>query len=75
MTYLTDAQIEEMAETALSSYEMACSWGPATQAALEHSLDEFGIKPSKSAVLLSVKLAKLKWHAISIKTKSTLNNS
>tara|TARA_R110002153_G_scaffold44087_1_gene124333 strand:+ start:1929 stop:2150 length:222 start_codon:yes stop_codon:yes gene_type:complete len=70
MTYLTYAQVEEMAETALSSYEMAGSWGPATQAALEYSLDEFGIKPSKSVVRLSVKLAKLKWHAISIGVKN-----
>ena len=70
MTYLTDNQIQEMSQTALSTYEMTGCWKAATRSSREHSEDEFGIKPNKSAVLLSVKFANIIWNETVIAVKS-----
>ena len=69
MTYLTDDQIGEMANAAFTTYDVACCWKAATRAATEYAVDELGVKPRKSAVLLAVKLAKLRWSAVSFKKK------
>jgi hypothetical protein len=61
MSYLTDTQINEMADAAFTAYEMSCSWGRAFEDARDHAVNEFGITPRKSAVLLAVKLAKVQW--------------
>jgi hypothetical protein len=63
--YLNNAQIDEMASAAVRSYEMTADWLAATRAAQEHAIDEFGIRPRLSAVLLAVKIAKVRWMAIS----------
>lgn len=67
MTYLTDAQINEMAQEASTNYEFSCEWNKAAQAANEYAIEEFGVKPNKSAVLLAVKLAKTQWMGYSMK--------
>mgnify|MGYP003314135929 CR=1 FL=1 len=59
--YLTEQQIDQMAEAAVSSYEFNCSWDDAYEAARDYSVDIWGIKPRKSAVLLAVKRAKVIW--------------
>ena len=66
MSYLTDDQIDQMANAAINSYEFNADWNNARMAAVEYSLDEFGIKPRKSAVLLAVKIAQANCHALSI---------
>jgi hypothetical protein len=63
--YLNDAQIDEMARAAFSSYEMTGEWLSAMRAAQEHAIDEFRIRPNTTAVALAVKLAKVKWLAAS----------
>ena len=66
MSYLTETQIEAMADAALTSYEFACDWDEALHAAVEYSMDEYGIKPRRSAALLALKQAKLRWHGYSL---------
>ena len=66
MSYLTETQIEAMADAALTSYEFACDWDEALHAAVEYSIDEYGIKPRRSAALLALKQAKLRWHGASL---------
>jgi len=61
MSYLTEAQINEMADAAFTSYDMSCSWSRAFEDARDHAVNEFGVRPRKSAVLLAVKLAKVQW--------------
>ena len=71
--YLNDNQIHEMARAALNSYEMAADWRAATQAANEYALDEIGVRPNRTAVLLAVKIAKTQWMAIAHQTQRKVN--
>ena len=64
-TFLNDNQIDLMADAAVTNYELTADWSDALRVAIEYSIDEFGIKPRKSAALLAVKIAKTKWMAIS----------
>tara|TARA_R110001599_G_scaffold318641_1_gene528282 strand:- start:236 stop:511 length:276 start_codon:yes stop_codon:yes gene_type:complete len=66
MAYLTETQIESMANAAVTSYEFSCDWNQALHAVVEYSVDEFGVRPRRSAALYALKLAKLKWHALSL---------
>ena len=75
MTYLTDSQIGEMADAAFTTYDVACCWKAATRAAAEYAVDELGVKPRKSAVLLAVKIAKLRWSAASFAVKQLITNN
>jgi hypothetical protein len=62
--YLNDNQINQMAQAALSSYEMTADWASAFAAAQEFAIDEIGVRPNRTAVLLAVKIAKVRWMAI-----------
>ncbi len=63
MTYLSNDQIERMAHAAFVSYEFACEWKAAGEAAHDYAVSEFGVTPRKSAVRLAVRLAQLRWQA------------
>lgn len=66
MTYLTEAQIDEMAEAALTAFEVSADRAAAQRAAAEFAVDEFGISPrqlGRSAVLLALKRAGIAWEA------------
>lgn len=73
MTYLTKNQISEMAEAALTNYEMTCEWSRAFDAAAEYALDEFGIRPNSTAVALAVNLAKSGWEGIRANVQAQLS--
>jgi hypothetical protein len=73
-TYLSDDQIDRMAEAAVTSYEFSCNWNKALEAAVEYSLDEFGIRPRKSAALLALKLAKTKWQGQVMAVQNAIAN-
>lgn len=62
--YLSEDQISQMADAAVSDYEFSCDWNRALEAAAEFSMDEFGITPRWSACQLAVKHAKVRWQAI-----------
>lgn len=70
--YLSDAQIAEMASAAVQSYDMTADWNAAAQAARECALDDLGVRPSPTAVLLAVKLAKVRWVAITQSVKAAV---
>ena len=69
MSYLSETQIEAMADAAFTSYEFVCCWHAALGAAVQFSIDEFGITPRRSAALYALKLAKLRWHAATLAAK------
>ena len=73
MSYLTESQINQMARAAMRCYEFSCSWSAALGEAVEYSINEFGIKPRKSAALLALKLAKLNWYAVSNSVAQKIN--
>ena len=66
--YLSEDQISQMADAALSNYEFSCDWRVALNAAAEFSMDEFGITPRLSACRLAVQHAKVRWQAIVMQT-------
>jgi len=59
MTYLTPAQITDMAEAALTSFEMTASWKSAGNAAAEYAADEFGVKATPAQVATAMQGAKV----------------
>lgn len=73
MKSLTNTQITEMAEVALSTYEITADKNAAKRAAKEHAVDEFGIVPKKSAVLLAFNLAMAGWDEIITRTKQEIS--
>lgn len=73
MTYLTDAQITAMADDVLRNHEVSpLSHGRKCEIAREHAEEFFGVTPSRTAVLLSVKIANLGWAGIVARTKREL---
>jgi len=75
MTYLSENQIDMIAEECVTSYEMTADWSSAKEAALEYSLEVFNVKPSKTAMLLVLKRASLMWQGAIINTKNAIANS
>jgi hypothetical protein len=64
MSYLSEYQIDQMSQAALQSYEMTADWNNAFRAAHEFAVDEMNVRPNRTAVLLALKIAKVKWMAI-----------
>lgn len=74
MAYLTNAQIHEMARAVLTTLEVTpLSHLDKMRVAQEYAIDELGIKPSRSACGLAVKLANMGWNEIVINTKKELS--
>ena len=69
MAYLTETQIDEMADAALTTFEVSADRNAALRAAAEYAADEWGIKARKSAVLLAMKRADLSWEARRMQAK------
>lgn len=69
MTWLNEAQISTLVTVCHDSYEMQCDWNNAMQSAAEYSVDEFGIKPNRTAIYLVCKRAKAAWHGTSMHVK------
>lgn len=63
--YLSDEKINLMANAAFNSYEMTADWAAAARAAYEYAVDEIGVRPNYTAVLLARKIAKTRWMAVS----------
>jgi hypothetical protein len=59
MAYLTEEQIDEMVDAAVTTFEATANRRAAVRAAAEYAIDEFGIKPRKSVVLIAVRRAGL----------------
>jgi len=70
--YLTEDQIASMTDEAFHAYEMSADWNSAARAAREYAVDELGIKPRKSAVLLAVKRAQAAWQGESQRVRRAI---
>jgi transposase len=69
MTYLTETQIDDMADAAVTAFEFTADRNAALRAAAEYAKDEWGVTPRKSAVLLAMKRAGLSWEARRMQAK------
>tara|TARA_R110000782_G_C14819205_1_gene413814 strand:+ start:20524 stop:20745 length:222 start_codon:yes stop_codon:yes gene_type:complete len=61
MTYLTENQIDLMAEEAATNYEVSADWNNALVAIVEYAADEYGVKATKGQALTALKRAKSIW--------------
>ena len=73
-SYLSEYEIQQMAEAALTSYEFTSSWSRAYEAAGEHCADEWCIQPTKAQCATAVNLAKTGWEGIRISVKKVCYN-
>ena len=64
MDYLTESEIDLMADAAFVSLEHTADHRAAIRAAREYALDELGKRPRNSAVLLAYKRAQWQWDSI-----------
>tara|TARA_R110001632_G_scaffold38017_1_gene95785 strand:- start:60 stop:293 length:234 start_codon:yes stop_codon:yes gene_type:complete len=69
-TYLSEFEIQQMAESALTCYEYSCSWKRAFVAAAEFAADELGVKATLAQTSTAVRIAQTGWEGIrqSVKT-------
>lgn len=70
--FLTESQISQMADAALLSYEVAADKNAAIQAAKEFCIDEFGVQPSRGAILTAWNRAYAAWREIQTQTKNVI---
>jgi len=62
--YLSQWEIQQMAEAALTSYEFSCSWNRAFQEAAEFAADELGVKATRAQAATAVRIAQTGWEGI-----------
>lgn len=62
--YLSQWEIQQMAEAALTSYEFSCCWKRAFQDAAEFAADELGVKATKAQAATAVRIAQTGWEGI-----------
>jgi len=69
-SYLSEWEIQQMAEAALTSYEFSCCWKRAFEEACDFAADEFGVKATKAQAATAINIAKTGWEGIrqSVKT-------
>tara|TARA_R110000744_G_scaffold219846_1_gene338583 strand:- start:474 stop:707 length:234 start_codon:yes stop_codon:yes gene_type:complete len=73
-SYLNDDQIHQMAEAALTSYEMTCSWKRSHEAALEFAADELGVRATVAQASTALRLAQTGWEGLKITVKAAVNS-
>ena len=59
--YLTESELSGMASAACASYEFACDWRAAGEAAAEYAADELGARATSAQVATAVRLAQTQW--------------
>ena len=62
--YMSQWDIQNMAEAALTSYEMTSNWSRAFEAAVEFAADEWEIKATRAQAATAVTIAKSGWQGI-----------
>ena len=73
MTYLTENQIQEMADYALSNYEICAEKSKLGQWAAEHAADEYGVTATPGQIGYAVNLALTSWQGITIATEAEID--
>ena len=64
MAYMSEWEIQQMAESALTSYEMTADWKSAANAAVEFAIDEWEIKATPAQAATAVAIAQTGWQGI-----------
>lgn len=72
MTYLTDDQINRMAEAGADAFKMTGDDSAVMRAAEEYAVDEFSITPRRSAIRLAYNRAALIWEARKMAAKRAI---
>ena len=72
--FLSQWEIQQMAEAALTSYEFSCCWKRAFQEAAEFAADELGVKATRAQAATAVRLAQTGWEGIRFSVKSVNYN-
>ena len=62
--YMSEWEIQQMAEAALISFEGSASWSRAFDATIEFAADEWEIKATKAQAATAVAIAKTGWQGI-----------
>ena len=70
--YLSQWEIQQMAEAALNSYEFACCWKRAFEAATEFAADELGVKATSAQSATAVRIAQTGWVGIRMSVTSVI---
>lgn len=63
-SYLSQWEIQQMAEAALTNYELSCSWGRAHDEAREFAADEFQVRATTAQASTAVRIAQTGWEGI-----------
>ena len=67
--YMSQWEIQQMAEAALTSYEFTASWKRAFEAAAEFAADEWGMKATRAQAATAVRIAQTGWEGIRMSVK------
>ena len=67
--YMSEWEIQQMAEAALTSYESTASWKRAFEAAGDFAADEWGIKATRAQAATAVRIAQTGWEGIRMSVK------
>lgn len=73
-SYLSQWEIQQMAEAALNSYEFSCCWKRAFEEAYEFAADEFGVKATSAQAATAVRIAQTGWEGIRQSVKTVVYN-
>ena len=73
--YLSQWEIQQMAEAALTSYEFSCCWKRAFQEAAEFATDELGVKPTRAQAATAVRIAQTGWEGIRQSVETVIYNA
>jgi len=69
-SYMSEFEIQQMAEAALTSYEFSCEWKKAHQAAVEFAADEWSIRATTAQASTAVRIAQTGWEGIKMSVKA-----
>jgi len=70
--YMSEFEIQQLAEAALTSYEFTASWGRAFEAAKEFAADELGVKATTAQTSTAVRIAQTGWEGIAMSVKAAI---
>ena len=73
--YLSQWEIQQMAEAALTSYEFTACWKRAFQAASEFAADERDVKATRSQAATAVRIAQTGWEGIRMSVQKIQYNN
>jgi len=73
--YMSQWDIQQMAEAALISYELTASWKRAFEAATEFAADEWEVKATQSQAATAVRIAQTGWEGIRMSVQQVQYNN